>query len=308
MATFKETSKIDTFKTIEEVQSFRNEINEACDKRAEYISLCCRANELSNKSFGFIKEAFEAISPSLFESAEGKKIINKYTSTVKGNKNLSTLHNLYENIRKTGKDADVDFFVNSIAKHDWGVDKKTVSEDCKTLGRVLAEGYLLLGKDADSLIPSENTELDSAVKYISENKYDSKANLSEYSVAVKVIRENVEKKEKSEGLSESVSLDNLAETLISEFNKKYSDTLSESETKALMEISSSEDRESVFNKYKEACANKISEAKDRFSKDGDSASVERLSTVLEQVSNKSYSLDTLGKDICSLIELSNIFE
>ena len=34
----------------------------------------------------------------------------------------------------------------------------------------------------------------------------------------------------------------------------------------------------------------------------------RLENVIEQVSNKKFCLDTIGEDICNLMELSNIFE
>ena len=66
--------------------------------------------------------------------------------------------------------------------------------------------------------------------------------------------------------------------------------------------------ETFFNKYKEACKSKITEAKKDFESKGDKASSDRLGVVLEQIASKNYVLDTVGEDICSLIELSNIFE
>lgn len=299
--------KINSFKTINELEAYRKEINEACDKRAEFITLCEKANSLSEKSFGYIKEAFEAISPELFKTSEGKKIMNKYSKMVRENKNLSSLHSLYENIRKAGKDMDIDFFVNNIADTDWNINKRTLAEDCKKLGRVLSEGFLSVGKDAESLLPKENASLSLAVTYIAENKKTAK-NIAEYSNAVKIIRENVMANESSKNIFENVNLDKLATSLLEEFNKKYSEELTTEEANALREISSSEDREAIFNKYKDACAAKITEAKNSFESKGDKASSDRLSVVLEQISNKSYTLDTVGADICSLIELSNIFE
>ena len=164
------TININDFKTIEEVENYRKEINEACDKRADFITLCEKADKLSHKPFGYIKDCFEAIAPELFESKEGKKIMSNYSKTIRENKNLSALHNLYENIRKSGKDMDIDFFANNIANTNWNVDKKTLSEDTLKVGRILAEGYLHLGKSAEDLFPSENTVLESAVSYIAEKK------------------------------------------------------------------------------------------------------------------------------------------
>lgn len=301
------TININDFKTIEEVENYRKEINEACDKRADFITLCEKADKLSHKPFGYIKDCFEAIAPELFESKEGKKIMSNYSKTIRENKNLSALHNLYENIRKSGKDMDIDFFANNIANTNWNVDKKTLSEDTLKVGRILAEGYLHLGKSAEDLFPSENIVLESAVSYIAENKKTNK-NIAEYSNAIKVIKENISSKESEENVFESTDLDVLAKSLLQEFNKKYSSELTEEEANALREVSSSENREDVFNKYKNACQSKLSESKKDFEEKGDKSSSERMTAILEQVSNKTYSLENLGNDICGFIELKSIFE
>lgn len=298
---------VNTFKTIQEVEDYRNMVNEMCDKRHNFIVLCEEANELSDKSFGFIKESFEALSPTLFKTSEGKKLMNKYTKMIKENKNLSSLHTINENIRKASNDTDVDFFVNSLMVVEWGVNPSTLKEDTKKLGRILSEAYLLVGDEAKNLIPKENVSLSKAVNFIAESKKGSK-NISEYSDAAKIIKEHIKTKDSKKNVFESVDLDALADSLIKEFNSKYDGKLNKEEVAILKEISCSEDRESVFNKYKNACTTKISEAKKKFEDNGDKSSSDRLGVVLEQISNKTFVLDTVGSDICSLIELSNIFE
>lgn len=298
---------VNTLNTIQEVESYRNMINEMCDKRHKFIVLCEEAKELSTKSFGFIKESFEALSPILFKSSEGKKLMNKYTKMIKENKNLSSLHTINENIRKAGSETDIDFFVNSLMVVEWGVNPSTLKEDTKKLGRVLSEAYLLVGEEAKSLIPNENVSLSNAVNFIAESKKDTK-NISEYSDAARIIKEHIKSKDAKKNVFESIDLDTLAKRLVEDFNVKYGDKLTIEEANALREISSSEDRESVFNKYKEVCKSKITEAKKNFESKGDKASSDRLGVVLEQIASKSYVLDTVGADICSLIELSNIFE
>ena len=298
---------VNTLNTIQEVESYRNMINEMCDKRHKFIVLCEEAKELSTKSFGFIKESFEALSPILFKSSEGKKLMNKYTKMIKENKNLSSLHTINENIRKAGSETDVDFFVNSLMVVEWGVNPSTLKEDTKKLGRVLSEAYLLVGEEAKGLIPNENVSLSNAVNFIAESKKGTK-NISEYSDAARIIKEHIKSKDAKKNVFESVDLDTLAKKLVEDFNVKYGDKLTIEEANALREISSSEDRESVFNKYKEVCKSKITEAKKNFESKGDKASSDRLGVVLEQIASKSYVLDTVGADICSLIELSNIFE
>lgn len=298
---------VNTLNTIQEVESYRNKINEMCDNRHKFIVLCEEAKELSTKSFGFIKESFEALSPILFKSSEGKKLMNKYTKMIKENKNLSSLHTINENIRKAGSETDIDFFVNSLMVVEWGVNPSTLKEDTKKLGRVLSEAYLLVGEEAKSLIPNENVSLSNAVNFIAESKKGTK-NISEYSDAARIIKEHIKSKDAKKNVFESIDLDTLAKRLVEDFNVKYSDKLTIEEANALREISSSKDRESVFNKYKEVCKSKITEAKKNFESKGDKASSDRLGVVLEQITSKSYVLDTVGADICSLIELSNIFE
>lgn len=296
--------KINTFKTINEVEEYRKKINEACDRRANLISVYEKADELSNKDFGTIKEAFETISPELFKTNEGRSIMKHYTDTIKSSKNLSALHSLYENIRKANANGDVDFFVNGIASENWGVDKKTVAKDCKKLGRVLAEGYIQIG--GSTILPKSDEPLANAVKFISENVKSSK-NIAEYSDAIKVIRDRVNGNNTSDNVFESRNIDDIAKELVEEFNKKYSSELNEEEINALKEVSSTDDRASVFNKYKDLCVAKLSEAKESFDSEKNEAASTKISSIIEQVSNKKFSVETVGSDICGMIELSNIF-
>lgn len=299
---------INSFKTISEVENYREIVLEACKSRINYLQTLTKAANLSEKNFGYIKECFEAISPELFNLKEGKQILNKYTKTIKESKNLSSLHKIYETIRKAGKDTDVDFLMKSLPETKWNIDKKTVNEDVKKLGKILAEGYIMLGQEkADSILPKENAYLYKAVNYIAENQI-SKSNLLECSDAIKIIKSNILQKDGIKNVFENKDLDELANELLEEFNKKYSDSLSTEETNVLKEIASSEDRESIFNKCKASCIEKITEAKAKFEKDGDSNSSNRLASVIEQVNNKAYNLETIGEDVCNLIELSNIFE
>jgi hypothetical protein len=295
---------INTFKTINEVEQYREKMNEMCDKRIKFITLCVEAKNLSEKSFGYIKETFEAISPELFKTNEGKKIMKKYTKTIKESKNLSSLHTIYENIRKAGKDMDVDFFVNNIANTKWDIDKSTLKEDTQKLGRVLSEAYLCVGNE-DTVLPEENKSLSMAVEYIAENKKTNK-NIAEYSNAVKIIKENVISNENSSKFFEAPNT--FSEKMIKEFNEKYADVFTETEIKALKEVSCSNDKEVIFNKYKEICSNKIEEAKKNFEAKGDMSSSDRLKVVLEQISSKSFAPETVSTDIYSLMELTKIFE
>ena len=299
---------INSFKTIKEVEDYRSKINEECNERINFIKMVQKADSLSNSTFGYIKECFESLSPELFATKKGKSILNKYTNAIKESNNLSTMHSICEAIRKSGKGTDSSFVINKILESNQnGIDRVSLKKEIKSLGMILAEGYLYLGEKANNLLPEENNKLYSAIGYITENKSNLK-NIAEYTNALEVIKENIENKEKETNVFESRNLDELANDLLEEFNKKYTETLSEEEAKVLKEIASSENREEIFEKYKSLCAESILVAKKSFEEKGDENSSKRLSSVLEQVNSKKYSLDTVGEDICNLIELSNIFE
>ena len=298
------TSKIQSFNTIDEVEQYRKEVNEACDRRAEFISLCKVADGLSNKPFGYIKECFEAISPELYSSKEGRGIMAKYANTVRKSKNLKTMQSLYESIRKANSSMDADFFATEMVSTPWNVNKKSLAEDAHKLGRVLAEGILFVGKKSEAMLPEENTKLSDAVEFIAEGN-KSMDNIVEYSQAVKVIKENALKNTTPVEMSKpkEVSLDEL----LKKFKDNYSEELSEEEAKAIAKIGAAEDKESVFEEFKEDCRESLSNAKAQFKKDGDEASAERIDGIMEQVNGKKFSKDTVGPDICSLLELSQIF-
>ena len=297
---------INKIKTIEELEEFRTKVNEECDARKQVLTVVDKAKNISKQDFGYLKETFENLAPSLWLSSNGKETMKKYKNTIKENKELMKLHNLYENIRKANKNSDVDFFVNSVASKDWSIDNKKLSEGIKKLGAVVAEGYVKVFDKADELLPEKNDKLYNAVKYITENKKTEK-NIYEYSEAVKVLREKIESNDEKSSLFESKADEKLADA-VRLFNEKYENELDEKERKLVKEMAESSDSKSVFDKYKKLCEDKIKTSKEKFDNEGDSESSKKVSTILEQVSKKEYSKETVYEDVCKLIELSEVFE
>ena len=63
----------------------------------------------------------------------------------------------------------------------------------------------------------------------------------------------------------------------------------------------------IFNKYKDRCITKLSEAKENFDKEGSAAASDTINKMIEQIKDKEFVLESAGNDICRMIELSNIF-
>jgi hypothetical protein len=296
---------INKITSIEELEEYRKSVNEACDHRKEVLKIAEKAKSLSSESFGYLKESFESFSPSLFSTKEGRNLINQYLKTIKESKNLSTLHTLYENIRKANKNTDIDFFINNVVS-SVNADKKALKEDMKKIGSILAESYIVVGDDADSKLPQKKDAFFNAVQFIAENKVSNK-NLSEFSSAVKVVRNAIESNE-ANNIFESKSFDGKVKDMISNFNDKYSDALSDKEKEMVKELAESKDSKGVFDRYKNLCEEKIQKAKSNFDESGDSRSSEKMNAILEQVSKKEFSEETVFDDIKNLIEISEVFE
>lgn len=288
-----------------ELKQLQEDINNSFMERLNEIMINEKAEEISNKSFGYIKESFEGVSGLLIETTKGKSIIAKYVNTIKSSKNLSTLHDIYESIRKAGTNSDIDYFVNNFAENK--VVAKTLKEDVKKLGEVLASAYKYLGESADAHLAEENTELDSAIEYIVENKKSAR-NLAEFSAAIKVLREDINKRENIVSFAPSKNIDGFAENLVKEFNEKYANILNEDEKQIVIELGKSNNPEEIFNKYKEICESKMLKKKDEFENSGDSASAKKVSAIFEQIKSKTYSKESLVEDINNLFEIIGIFD
>lgn len=295
------SNKINSLNTLESLAEYRKKINEACDKREKYIKTCMKASEIGGWNFGQIKESFENLSERLFKNPQGKKILNRYIGIIKESKDLSTLHSVYESVRKADTAGDVNYFVESLVKNSGKLSKKTNS-DIRKLGRLLSEAYLLVGDEiGNDFLPKDNNPINNALEYIMENKKTIK-NGAEFAQAVKIIKENLEGKDKTQNIFENKFDVGYAEKIIDSFNKKYNE-LTDEEKEAVRKINESSNKEALFKEYKDKCLNKINEAKANTT-DSDT---ERLSLLADKVSRKIFCEDTINTDICNLIEITNIF-
>ena len=293
-------NNINDFNTISEVEKYRKSINEACDKRVEYINSCLKAFDLGNKSFGFLKECFEAMSEELYKSKAGKNLIGRYISTIKEDKGLSKLYSIYESIRKMNPGSDIDYFINSLNE---AISIGKVSEESKKkIGKLVSEAYIMLGESVDGLVPEEHGALDAAVEYIAENKM-SMRNLEEYSHAVGILKEAINAKKDKKNMFHLKDKTDKAEKLIIDFNQKYSKELTDEDIEAIKKLSESNDKESIFNQYKKDCIEKLSEAK----KNCSLTEAEKMDKILKKVNEKQFCNETVDSDICKLLEINKLF-
>lgn len=301
------SEKINDMKTLNELDALQNELNEKIETRRRVLNLVAEARELGGKTFGYLKESFENLSPKLFKSDEGKAVMKKYASTIKENKSLSSLHKLYENIRKAHSGIDLDYFVGTLCEANWNVKTKELNEGMEKLAGIVAEGYIVVGEGAEKYLGTENGRLDGAIEYIAENKVGQK-NIVKYSEAVKVIREAVEKNGNiADSFKKETDLDKTIEDLVAKYSK---DEYTDEEEKDMLtnQIARSGDEETVFIKKKTECVDSLDEAIKRYSDGEHEEELNTLKKIHEQVSAKSYNPETIGPDICNFVEMSKLFE
>ena len=298
---------INKVRTIDELNEMQNRVEQLFDMRRRVLNLVEEANKMNGKSFGYLKESFENLSTKLYKTSEGKAIMKRYTQAIKENKSLTSLHKLYENIRKAHNDMDLDYFVGSICETDWNVKKNELAEGVKKLAGIVAEGYVVVGEAAKNYVGTVNDKLDGAIEFIAENKTDKK-NIVKYSEAVKVIREAAEK---NGNISDSFNKDTDLDKTIQDLVKKFSDneeTDGKDREQAENNIVRGGEEETVFRNKKTDCLDSISEAIKKYEADGDKEEVETLQKIHEQITAKEYNAETLGSDICNFIEMTKLFE
>ena len=298
---------INKVKTISELDRLQAEIGGMFDTRRRVLNLVAEANEMNGKSLGYLKETFENLSTRLYKTGEGKSVMRRYADTIRENKSLSSLHKLYENLRKAGSNIDVDYFVGSICDTDWGVDKKELREGLEKLSDIVAEGYVTVGEKAKNYLGTVNNELDNAIEFIAENR-TNKSNIVKYSEAVRVIREAVTKNGTiADSFSKETDLDKTIEDLVKKFSAN-DETDGKDREQAENNIVRGGAEEEVFKTKKTDCLDSISEAIKKFEKDGQNEEVSALQKIQEQVSGKEYNPETIGPDICNFIEMTKLFE
>ena len=299
--------RINNAKTIGELDALQNKINEAFDIRRRVLNLVSEASNVGSKSFGYIKESFENLSPSLCKTKEGKALVKRYAKVIKENESLTALHRLYENIRKAHSDMDMGFFIGSLCETNWNVSKKELNEGLKKLSDVITEAYIVVGEGADKYLGTVNDRLDNAIEFIAENNKSVQSDLVKYSEAVKIIREAVEKNGNiSDSFNKDTDLDKTVEELIKKFSKNPGDK--EDEKTEIANNLGRSDEESVFKTKKENCLNGLDEAIKKYERDGDKEEAEALKKIHEQVEAKSYNPETIGADICNFVEMTKLFE
>ena len=287
---------INSINNIDELKKYQEALNEACEKRMEKLNVKEEASKLEIPSYLFIKESFEKMSEKLFGTAKGRRIIGRYVREHKMNSELSKMFRIYENISKADKTINVTTLIQDMKNMVGEINETKLNSGIDNLRELLKEGYILLGTDAKSLL-SENKDLAQYVDYVFTNtlKMD---NVVKYNKCINEIKSFVDGNE-----VKGVSFKKATQVNVDECYARYNKLLSDDNTEILKEIREAENKEIVFEKYKNECLASIDDA---IKNDIDQASCDKLYEFKTKIQDKKYNEETLGLDISNFIELKNI--
>lgn len=250
------------------------------------------------KNFGMANYIFEDALPTLIK--KDKKAVKEFITTIKEDKNLSAQFNFYNALRNYTNDIDAKEYVKeSIEILNKSVDKKTIAESNKKLGKIITEHDI---KPSDE-ISEDYKKLFEACNYVS--KHDKKlSNLNMHTISTNVIVEHIAKNGKDRKSEKEESFESVVES----FNKKYLPLLNEEEKSFVQEImdakhgSDKSKKEGLFNNLKNECIKCVNNLLKEASEDEKIA----LNGVLEQINNKTFSESTLVEDIAKMLEIRDV--
>lgn len=287
--------------TIEEINTIKNEFNRLCESRVEKLNLLNRISEIS--SFGELKTIFESIAPSLFASAYGRNCIKRFVNTINENKTLQTMYLLNENIAHCSYDGDKKAFLTeslSLAKE---INKKDFLKGIVALQENLIKGVAILTTEDIKAINNAineinlNKEMSETLDNLALNP-KRMSNLLEFNQAIDKLVPFMETIAKSRN-DNKVLGESVADIL-----KRINEEESKDNIELFKNLFEAEDKESIFEEYKDNCTRAIRKAI-RENKDDDVVST-KLNTILEKVENKTYNIASYGADIASFMELENV--
>ena len=287
--------------TIEEIDTIKNEFNRLCETRVEKLNLLNRISEIS--SFGELKTIFEAIAPSLFASAYGRNCIKRFVNTINENKTLQTMYLLNENIAHCSYDGDKKAFLTeslSLAKE---INKKDFLKGIVALQENLIKSVAILTTEDIKAINNAineinlNKEMSETLDNLALNP-KRMSNLLEFNQAIDKLVPFMETIAKSRN-DNKVLGESVADIL-----KRINEEESKDNIELFKNLFEAEDKESIFEEYKDNCTRAIRKAI-RENKDDDVVST-KLNTILEKVENKTYNIASYGADIASFMELENV--
>lgn len=287
-------------KSSSDLSRFKEELVKILESRIEKAKLSEELDSLNNLTLGGIRNVFEGITEKLYESKEGKRLISKYVKTIRENKSLSDAYSTYEIVYGAPNVTNPELFLNEAISMASKISKKDYEQGKNKIAEIVKEATNLVGADAAYIYECahRNDKINEGVEYLVLNK-KTYSNLPDYVNKFDIVCEALKTGMKPV-IEESVS----PRELVKKLNEEISG-LNDWETEAIKEISlallSESDLNTIFDKYKNNCIEKLDEAIENSVSKEDAS---RFESMKEQLTGKEYKKESVYEDIFTLAELS----
>lgn len=280
-------------KTFDELEALKTNFLNECSVQYNKIAVANMLGQITN--FGDAKAMFESTIPSLLKVKGGKKLINKFASTIKENKSLKTLYALHEGLHRSDNiDAKKNYITEALSI------TKPISSDVymtgvKSVVALIAEAFKLIGDDIVlQTVKHDNKAqmLGESLVYLATTKKNIK-NLNEYITHINRVSENITE---SENLMCDVNA--TLEEIVSEMKEKAASNTVDS-------IFETENKEETFSKAKNICLEMIASQKKNAT---DNDIYNKLNEMETKLSKKSYNFDSYTKDMLYMTELQEVLK
>lgn len=297
------TKKVLNAQTIEDVNILKEEFNKLCEARIQKLNFLNTVSDIS--SFHEMKTIFEAMAPSLLGTTKGKKCIKSFIKNINENKSLQTAYLLNENIAHCAYEGDKKHFLIESLGMVKDVSKAQFLKGIVKLQKNLMEGVSILTDE-------DIANINKAINEININKpmgevldsvtFNPKrmSNLLEFNHNVDTLVPFMEQIQQNNVIMTENGNTESVEDILNRINEEES----RENIELFKRLVESEDKETIFEEYKDNCTRAIRKAI-RENKSNTEVST-KLSSILEKVDKKVYNISTFGSDIASFMELENV--
>lgn len=279
--------------TIEELNSVKNAFLSECDKRENKIKISNILQKVGN--FGSAKNMFESMIVSLLPKKDGKKLINKYVSTIKENKSLKTIYTYIEGLNENKTVDSKKVYITEALSLASPINYNEYVKGVGDIISIITEAFDVLGDEfvLNNVVYNPTSDLiGESLTYLSTSQKNIK-NLNEYINHLDIVTEKSNK-----NISENINVDSTLEDIVSEMKQNMKGT-------DVSNIFETENKAEAFQENKQVCLEMISRQKNSTT---DTEIIAKLNEMEEKLSKKQYTFETYTKDMLYMTELQEVLK
>jgi hypothetical protein len=276
-----------------------DEYDDMMKKADEYYKLYKEDSKLTYEctNFGMANYIFENALPTLFKTK--KNVVREFIETIKNDNNLLVQFKFHNALKNINEGIDKRIYINeALDLLKKTIDTKTLKESNKKVFDIIKENNIRPTSVIDECV----------LKYYESCDYLFKHNpkLSNLNTINENLNTIIDFCTYKPNDVSSLDFNNMVES----FEAKYQNILTEEEksiVKEIMDVKSanaSENKEKLFNKFKNECIETISSLLETANNDDR----EGLEAIQEQLNNMMFCENSLVKDIAKLLEIRDILK